>query len=185
MRPKIVILALLAGLAGIIGIMLVKPLTAPIATKEIPSTAAPASQHEQEAESPVTPASVPDAVTKLAPVQPLVPEVDDLETNAEHEAEVQVKIDRLQELQAKDDPASLNAILAELINPDHEVRAAAVEATIQFGDRSAIPTLKNLAATTTDNDEKRALLDAVEFLSLTTLTEVHTTEVHAASQPSQ
>lgn len=178
MRPKIVILILLAGLAGIIGIMLVKPqLTAPIATKEISSTAAsarPASEHELMAESPGMTAAIPPGAINPAPVQLVV---DELETNAEHEAEVQVKIDRLQELQAKDDPASLNAILAELVNPHQEVRAVAVEATIQFGNRNAIPTLKNLAATTTDNDEKRALLDAVDFLSLPTLT-----EVHAASQ---
>jgi len=188
MRPKIVILVLLAGLAGITGIVLIKhqasPLV-PVATKEIQAVAPPAApvikNDEPMAASPVIPTpvavAVPPAVTNPAPVLPVVA---DLETNAAHEAEVQAQIDKLQDLQANDDPASLKAILTELGNSDQEVRAAAVEATIQFGDRSAIPVLKDLAATTTDSGEKKALLDAAEFLSLPTMTEVRAAEVPAA-----
>ncbi len=176
MRPKIVLLVLLAGLAGITGIVLLKHPAAPPpapATQEVPPAAPPIKPEVvaalvMPAPAPAVPvpAAVPPVATNPAPV------VDAVDTNALHEAAVQAKIDKLQELQANDDPASLKAILTELVNPDKEVRAAAVEATIQFGDRSAIPVLKDLAATTTDSGEKQALLDAVEFMSLPTMTEI-------------
>ena len=186
MRPKIVLLVLLAGLAGITGIVLLKrqsPPPAPSAQAVPP--AAPAIKPEAVA-APVTPAPAPAAPALVAVTPaatnpaPVLPVVDAVETNAEHEAAVQAEIDKLQDLQANDDPASLKAILTELTNPDKEVRAAAIEATTQFGDRSAIPVLKDLAATTTDSGEKKALLDAVEFMSLPTMT-----EVRAARQQSQ
>lgn len=187
MRPKIVLLVLLAGLAGITGIVLLKrqsPPPAPSAQAVPP--AAPVIKTETVA-APVTPAPVSVATPVPAAVTPaatnpasVLPVVDAVETNAEHEAAVQAEIDKLQDLQANDDPASLKAILTELTNPDKEVRAAAIEATTQFGDRSAIPVLKDLAATTTDSGEKKALLDAVEFMSLPTMT-----EVRAARQQSQ
>ena len=186
MRPKIVLLALLAGLAGITGIVLLKhpaaPPPAPATVQEVPPAAppaAPAIQPEVVA-APVTPApapvAVPAVVTNPAPILPVVEAVD---TNAVHEAAVQATINKLQELQANDDSASLKAILTELVNPDKEVRAAAIEATIQFGDRSAIPVLKDLAATTADSGEKKALLDAVEFMSLPTMTEVRAAKLQS------
>ena len=96
------------------------------------------------------------------------------DTNAQaeaHEAMVQAEIDKLTELQANDDADSLHAILADLTNSDKEIRAAAVESTIQFGSRDAIPVLKDLAARTQDPDEKKALLDAADFLALPKMNE--------------
>jgi hypothetical protein len=180
MRPKIILLVLLAGLAGVTGIVLLKhpsppPAPAAQAVQPVAPPAAPVSQPEALA-APVTPAPAP-AVPALVAVPPVVanpvPVVAAVDTNAMHEAAVQASIDKLQELQGNDDPASLKAILTELVNPDKQVRAAAIEATVQFGDRSAIPVLKDLAATTTDSGEKQALLDAVAFMSLPTMTEVH------------
>jgi hypothetical protein len=180
MRPKIVLLVLLAGLAGITGIVLLKrpasPPPVPATVQEVQAVAPPAAPaiKTEAVAAPVTPAPAPVAVTPVATnPAPVLPVVDTVATNAQHEAAVQAKIDKLQDLQANDDPASLKAILTELGDPDKEVRAVAIEATIQFGDRSAIPVLKDLAATTTDSGEKKALLDAVEFMSLPTMTEVH------------
>lgn len=184
MRPKIVLLVLLAGLAGGVGMFFFKPPgppPAPGATGETPPAAVPVRPRPVPlVESPVRgpapataapgPAAVATAATNAVPGAPATEEAD---TNAVHEAEVQAHIDKLLELQANDDPESLKAILTELANPAPEVRAAAIEATVQFGSRDAIPLLKDLAATTTDSTEKKALLDAVEFMSLPTLSEIH------------
>jgi predicted component of type VI protein secretion system len=74
--------------------------------------------------------------------------------------------EELQTLAMHDDADSLNAILAELANPDPEIRAAAREAAVQFGDRAAVPLLRAAAAVTDDLEEKKALLDAADFLEL-------------------
>ena len=44
--------------------------------------------------------------------------------------------------------------------------------TVQFGNRDAIPILKDLISKTEDAREKVELLDTVEFLSLPSLSEV-------------
>ena len=64
------------------------------------------------------------------------------------------------------DPASLSNILADLTNPEKEIREAAIEAAKQFDSTNAIPTLKAVAANTTDTEEQIALLEAADFLSL-------------------
>lgn len=82
------------------------------------------------------------------------------------------QIFELIELGARNDPESLQKILVRLRDSKPEIRAAALEATIQFGSRDAIPFLKELAAETEDAHEKVALLDAVEFLELPSFREV-------------
>lgn len=101
-----------------------------------------------------------------APVPATTPEVA-----VESAPSVDDQIDRLQDLQANDDDASLQAILKELTNTNQLVRHAAIEATIQFGGHTAVPVLQDLAAHTSDPDEKQELLDAAEFLALPTLSE--------------
>lgn len=85
---------------------------------------------------------------------------------------MQARIEQLNELETRYDLESLQAILGELTNSNREIRAAAVESTIQFQSRDAIPVLKNLAARTRDSEEKIALLDAAEYLVLPTFTEI-------------
>ena len=65
-----------------------------------------------------------------------------------------------------DDPDSLSNILADLTNPEKEIREAAIEAAKQFGSSDAVPALKKAAANTDDIKEKIAFLDAADFLSL-------------------
>jgi hypothetical protein len=84
---------------------------------------------------------------------------------------VEKRIAELQDLGTLDDPASLKAILAELANPDPEIRKAALDAAIQFSSRDAIPALAEAAARATDAEEKKELLEAIEFLKLPSLTE--------------
>jgi len=96
---------------------------------------------------------------------------------------IQQQIERLQELQAGDDEASLQAILAQLTNQNREVRHAAIEATIQFGGHSAVPILRNLAEFTQDAAEKRELLDAADFLDLPTVKEIREQNLNAQQSP--
>ena len=74
-------------------------------------------------------------------------------------------------LAMNNDSASLETILGELRNPDRQIRKGALEATIQFEDRAAIPRLKEIAAETEDEDEKTEILAAADFLALPSLTE--------------
>jgi hypothetical protein len=173
MRPKIVIAVILAGFAGLLGIFFVKRLAVP------PQPAPPVAASPIPV--PVAPVVAPVASNKVPLNQPVpVAQVANIariaaDTNAaaeEHAAYVQARLDKLDELEANDDADSLHAILAELSNSDKEIRAAAVESTIQFGNRDAIPVLKDLATRTQDPDEKKALLDAADFLALPTMTEV-------------
>lgn len=82
------------------------------------------------------------------------------------------QIFELTELGARNDPESFRRIIASLQDPKPEIRTAALEATIQFGSRDAIPVLKELAAKTEDAREKVAILDAAEFLELPSFREV-------------
>ena len=79
-----------------------------------------------------------------------------------------------------DDRANLDTILSELSNRDPEIRKAALEATIQFGSRDAIPKLADAVSQTDDPNEKAAIADAIEFLKLPSLTEIH---AQSSSQP--
>jgi len=181
MRPRIVIIMLLAGLAGIVGIFFLnnlvghpQPVAPPILRPEIRPGAPPVIQT----------VSGPKPAVALNPVKTVFPS-ETVDTNAlaeKHEAEIQEHIEKLQELQVNDDAQSLQAILSELTSPDKEVREAAVEATIQFGSRDAIPVLKNLAAYTVDVDEQKALMDAAAFLELPTITEARAQNPDAKTQ---
>jgi hypothetical protein len=99
-------------------------------------------------------------------------------TNVEAEALekiVDAKLTLLQDLSTKSDRTSMEAILSEIKSPYPEVRAEAVEAIIQFRSRDAIPDLQTLATEAEDPEEKAAILEAVEFLQLPTLSELRQT----------
>ena len=147
-----------------VAVAIVQPSAAPVAPQEIKPVAPQISQTVTT----VNPAVTVNPVATLPPAA--VSPASDAASNAD---DIQAHIDKLQELQANDDAASLQAILSELTNSDKTIRAAAVESTIQFGNRDAIPVLKDLAARTGDPGEKKELLDAADFLALPTLTEIH------------
>ena len=161
MRPKIVVIILLAGLAGVTGILLIKhqgsppPAAAPIAIAEIKPAAAQ---------------TVP-AITNVPPPAP-APVATNTLTPEQREEAINAETDRLQQWAMNNDPASLSAILADLTNPEKEVRTAAIEAAEQYGSTNAIPILNNVAAKDEDAEEKAALLEAAHFLSLPSIFEV-------------
>ena len=91
---------------------------------------------------------------------------------AEHRDWMQNRGEELMNLSWMDDRASLDAILAELSNPDAEIRRAALAATLNFGSRDAIPRLQSAALAADDPREKLELENAAEHLKLPTLREV-------------
>ena len=89
-----------------------------------------------------------------------------------HQAYVERRMSELQDLSAENDAASLETILSELTNRDRQIRHAAIEASMQFGSRDAIPRLLEASAQTDDPAEKAELQQAADYLKLPSLTEV-------------
>jgi hypothetical protein len=85
---------------------------------------------------------------------------------------VAARVTELRQLSMNEDAASLDSILSDLNNREPRIRAASLEAAIQFGSRGALPKLMDAAAQTDDPREKAALAEAIEFLKLPSLTEV-------------
>jgi hypothetical protein len=91
--------------------------------------------------------------------------------SADHREWVAERREALMNLSWMEDKASLDAILAELWNPDPQIREAALKATLNFSSRDAIPRLEAAALRADDPAEKKQLEEAAEFLKLPTLTE--------------
>jgi len=90
----------------------------------------------------------------------------------QQDAAIRARVTQLGQLAMRNDPASLQTILSELTNSTKAVRQAALEATVQYGSRDAIPKLQEVAAATEDQKEKAAMLEAAEFLQLPSLSEL-------------
>lgn len=88
------------------------------------------------------------------------------ENSAEHIAFVQKKIDALDDLARSGDAANLPLIVNELGNPEQKIRAAAIRAAVDLGNRDAIPALQNQWAQTDDPQEKLDIQHAIDFLRL-------------------
>ncbi len=69
------------------------------------------------------------------------------------------------DLAMMNDQASLKKIWRELSNPDKRVRTSAVNAIVQFGDRSKVDALRSVAERTEDLEEKAHILEAADFLA--------------------
>ena len=177
MRRDFVLLVLVLGIAAVAVWLLVGRKTAGPPSLAVSVSANPTAE-------PRTPS--PSLEAKPAGKAPMEPEaaaiaakegiatLDDamLETpGPDQEAYVTERVVELQDLGMEDDPASLETILSELNNRDPSIREAAVQAAVQFGSRDAIPWLQEAAAKTEDPEEKCAILEAIEFLKLPTLSE--------------
>jgi hypothetical protein len=171
MRPRIVIAALIVGAAIIAGIIFFGVGNRPPAedsiagqksgpTESSAPTAAVAAGGLREASRPVASSNL----VALTAKPPLSAE----ERQAQEEV-VDERIDELNQLAASNDPNDLRQILTELNNPEPKIRAAAVQATVQFESPDAIPALKEALAQTTDLDEAVALRNAIHFLSLSNI----------------
>ncbi|HVM46561.1 MAG TPA: hypothetical protein VMU04_00970 [Candidatus Acidoferrum sp.] len=97
-------------------------------------------------------------------------------------ATVAKRVSELAILAMNDDGGSLGIILSELDNPEPQIRSAALQATIQFGSRDAIPYLQREAARTDDLPTRQALLGAAEYLNLPSATEIYESRRQASGR---
>ena len=74
------------------------------------------------------------------------------------------RVAELLELAMTDDPASLSAILAELNNPNEDIREAAVLGAVQFKSVDAVPALMDAYNRTEEPEEKLSIRKAIDFL---------------------
>jgi hypothetical protein len=112
---------------------------------------------------PMIPRPLPTAAPATTIISSMTPE--------EKQSYIETEVARLQDLSTQDDSASLSSIMNDLTNSEKEVRLAAIEATKQFGSKDAIPVLQADVTSAADTDEKIALLEAADFLSLPSLTD--------------
>ena len=124
----------------------------------------------QDSRGMATRAGRPQALQKL-PELP-APIVSPHSTGSDEDQEwIAKRIDELDALTWFDDFESLGKILTELRNPLPEIRAAALDATRDFGSRDAIPYLEAISSDSKEPLEQKAIQDLIEFLKLPTLLE--------------
>jgi hypothetical protein len=155
MRPKIVIVTLAIAL-GLVGLLVILKgmlggdagnlsATAAGDTKNIAT--APATEAPPDTNSPVL-------------------------SDEARAAQIQKDVDQINELLAGGiNPSTTSMLLAKLSHPEAEVRKAAIDALVQLNDTNAIPSMEQAAGTVQDPHEKVALLDAVAYLKLPSVTE--------------
>jgi len=171
MRPKVVagVLLVALGLLGIAALAsrLLRPQTgaAPVNTP-----AGLAADHQPAPAREAEPAGKATETNAAKAANPATITATNISA-AERSKNVGKRVAELNALAMNDDPASRDAILMEMRNPDKEIRAAALEAAIQFGDRSVVPRLQEIAAQTEDPAEKTAILEAIDYINLPSLTE--------------
>jgi hypothetical protein len=181
MRPKVIIVVLAAGFLAFGSLLAIRQ-GSNHSTKNSEST--PISSAKDQPNDVPAPASQTAESTVSAPASS--PASDQPKDSGEdaHRTYVEQRSEQLMDLAMNDDRTSLDTILSELTNRDPEIRKAALDATIQFGSRDAIPKLTDAASQTDDPNEKTAITDAIEFLKLPSLTEVmaHSTKPAGSQQ---
>ena len=180
MRPKIIIIVVTLGLI-VFGTLFAIRQSANRSTRNSePQPTASTTTQPSDALASAKAQSVTERAA--APSGSGTPSAANSTTAAEdaHQAFVEKRTAELMDIAMTDDRANLDIILSELNNRDPEIRKAALEAAIQFGSRDAIPKLADAVSQTDDPNEKAALTDAIEFLKLPSLTEIH---AQSSSQP--
>ena len=161
-----VILLVAAGILGIaVWISKVSP-PQPAVPLAVPVAAGSTSVSDQPVTrqipmTPVMPANVPGSTPTNALVL----------SKVEHEEWVSKRSAELNALAMEPGPEAHQQIVDELKNSDKAIRHAALEALEQANDRSVVPQMQQIAEQTDDPGEKQAILDAIDFINLPSLTE--------------
>ncbi len=182
MRPKIVgaIMLLFVILLG--GIVLLSKMFIPQATPSSAVSGKTKPASIKAAKTSATNPLLPDSGAPVTSERPVVPKV--AEANASlHDQYVRERIKSLEALSWKSDNASRDAIVAVMKHdPDKAIRAAAVQAAIQFfGGRSIVEPMKEIAAQTVDPWEKASILAAIDYINLPSFTEYRKANPKSAS----
>ncbi len=105
-------------------------------------------------------------------------------SGADHARFIRERSAELVALAMLPDASAHQTIISELKNPDKEIRQTALEALKQVTDRSIVPQMQAVADQTDDPNEKQAILDAIEYINLPSLTEyLHKTSNSAGNSP--
>lgn len=164
MRPKIVIITLLLG----VGVLIL-----------IASIHGIMSRQDGQPSPPVS--DVPTELTNTEPLKAVTSQGNPSTTNIvavtpdeEHAARKEADLEAIQNalVDADHGPASLMAISDRLDNPDKEVRTAALEAAVHFGDTNIITRMNEVLQQAEDPREKVGIMDAVAYLQLPTAPEI-------------
>jgi hypothetical protein len=106
------------------------------------------------------------------PPMTFAPSPEPASSPEERQAAIDQHLQLIQTWAVADDASGIENIINEIAtNSESEVRYAAIRAAKQSGHREIIPTLQDVAARVDDLKEKRALLDAAEFLAGPTVSE--------------
>ncbi len=164
---------LLWPIAGMAVVLLVTAALVQSRNSRTTPVAAPATVIAKSAPA-ITTSPAPRAANRAAVAARPSPDVGNLPQVGANlrEPEVQARAAELMQLAMNNDAASLDTILKELRNPNRDIRAAALQAAIQFGSRDAIPSLTEAAQNADDPSERTQLVEAIEFLKLPSLSEV-------------
>jgi hypothetical protein len=175
------------AVAAIFFWLLQSPQPAPDQTQSGDQSADANTKSPELAMKPVSPAAPKEAIVAAQETSTnqdaTLDDDDPMNTSpeAKHRAYVTARVLELQELGAADDLDSLNTLLSELGNREPEIRKAALDAIVQFDSRDAIPKLEDAELQADDPHEKAAIADAIEFLQLPSITELHAQRNGAAA----
>jgi hypothetical protein len=163
MRPKVVATVLIVAFTLLAALFLIpkffRPPSSPLAAENAGGPA-------------VLPNSSPTNDPSEAPHRPVIsPPVPAAPPDPAQAKYVSDRVTELEKLAMRNDSAARDEILSELQNSNRTVRHAALEAAIQFGDRSVVPRLQEVAAQTEDSAEKSEILEAIDYINLPSLTE--------------
>jgi hypothetical protein len=114
------------------------------------------------------PVAVGPAVSIAVPSQPPTEQA----TEDERTALLEETLEDIQRLLHSGDLQSLMTILDQLSNPEKQVREAALDAVIRMDNPHAIPQLKVAAERAMDSKERAAILNAIEYLELPSLSQI-------------
>lgn len=172
MRLKLLVIVLVAAIAVVgLGYYLSHPTPKPV-TGEATVPVATNSPAPVEDYAPVHPAQ-----THVSDPLPTPPAVD-VDTNqpqamsAERADYIRSRVEALGKAAMLHTPESYQTIVTELTNSEKEIRAEALDAAIEHGNRAIIPYLRELAAKTEDPYEKIELMEAADFIALPSITEL-------------
>jgi HEAT repeats len=164
MRPKVVILVLVAAFGVLGGVALFKGLSNKSTTGGEPSGPV--------AQTPVAPAQsnpTNQASANVVAGQPVVvPE-------ELRQAIIEKATDEIYDLQRQLDdsngPVIIAALLQKLADPEPEVRKVALRVLKDMNDTNAIPGLQKAVDATPDPREKVAILDAIDYIKMPSITD--------------
>lgn len=167
MRPKIVVITLLLGVGVLV---LIGVLPGILAKRESEKPLAGSGG------APVELTHMPSPKMAQAEVKPaeisIIATTSDEDRAAQKEKDLEAISDVL--ISGDDDPQAIFAIASRLENTDVEVRTAAREAAVHFGDTNVIPHLASALDHIKDPREKVAIMDAIAYLQLPSASERRT-----------